>query len=189
MTDGHALVARLRTGDEEAFALLVRTYQPRLLRLARTMVAGSVADQVVRDTWLAVVGGVGRPEEASSFPAWLFHLLLARARTAGGPLAAVPDRATDERFDASGAWAAPPVPWVERIDDRLAADKLALRVDEILATLPGPQRQVVVLHDVEGLAPAEVSHLLGVTDEGQRELLHEAREQIRRQLAVDLEKG
>jgi RNA polymerase sigma-70 factor (ECF subfamily) len=189
MTDEHALVARLRTGDEAAFALLVRTYQPRLRRLASTVVAESAVDQVVRDTWLAVVGGIGRPEEASSFPAWLFHLLLARARTAGGPLAAVPDRIADERFDASGAWSSPPVRWVDRTDDRLAADKLALRVEEIVATLPAPQRQVVVLRDVEGLAPAEVSHLLGVTDDGQRELLREAREQVRRQLAADLEEG
>jgi RNA polymerase sigma-70 factor (ECF subfamily) len=193
MTDEHALIARLRAGDEEAFALLVRTYQPRLLRLARTVVASHpVAEQVVRDTWLAVVGGVGRPEERSSFPTWLFHLLLVRARTAGDParrVAAVPDRAADERFDASGAWSAPPVPWIERIDDRLADDKLARRVEEILATLPDPQRQVVVLHDIEGMAPADVSLLLGVTDDGQRALLDEARERIRQQLALDLEKG
>jgi len=191
MTDEHALVARLRAGDEEAFVLLVRRYQARLLRLARTVVAdGAAAEQAVRDTWLAVVGGVGRSER-SAFTTWLFHLLLVRARTASDPVrrVAVPDRATDDRFDASGAWSTPPVPWVERIDDRLAADKLAVRVHEILATLPDPERQVVVLRDVEGLTADDVSELLGLTDDGQRALLHEGRERVRQQLAVDLEQG
>ena len=59
--DDGELVARLRGGEEEAFTVLVGMYQSRLLRLAGTVVASrSVAEEVVQDTWLAVVRGVDR---------------------------------------------------------------------------------------------------------------------------------
>jgi RNA polymerase sigma-70 factor, ECF subfamily len=114
-----------------------------------------------------------------------------RARTTAGRehrTASLPDGTVDERFDASGAWSPPPVPWAEQVDDRLAAGELALRVHEILPTLPDVQRQVVVLRDVEGVAAADVSLLLGITDGNQRVLLHRGRARIRQHLAMDLGK-
>ena len=74
--DEGELVARLRAGEEEAFTALVGMYQSRLLRLAGTVVTSrSVAEEVVQDTWLAVVRGVERFEGRSSFKIWLFHIL------------------------------------------------------------------------------------------------------------------
>ena len=63
----------------------------------------------------------------------------------------------DDRFDGSGAWASPPVPWSDQVDDRVVADRLARRVREILPSLPDLQRQVVVLRDVEGMCPPPMS--------------------------------
>ena len=109
----------------------------------------------MQDTWLAVVHGVDRFEGRSSFKTWLFHILLNRARTTAGRehrTAALPDGDLDDRFDETGAWAAPPVPWSDQVEDRMVADRLARRVREILPTLPDVQRQVVVLRDIEGIA-------------------------------------
>ena len=168
VSDEGELVVRLRVGDDDAFATLVGMYQTRLLRLAATVVVSrSVAEEVVQDTWLAVVRGVDRFEGRSSFKTWLFHILLNRARTTAGRehrTAALPDGDLDDRFDGSGAWASPPVPWSDQVEDRVVADRLARRVREILPTLPDVQRQVVVLRDIEGVAPADVCELLGVTD-------------------------
>ena len=75
--DDYVLVERLRAGDEAAFVALVRQYQPRLLRLARTTVgSNAVAQEVTQDTWLAVMRGVDRFEGRSSFRTWLFQILL-----------------------------------------------------------------------------------------------------------------
>ena len=113
-------------------------YQSRLLRLAGTVVTNrSVAEEVVQDTWLAVVRGVERFEGRSSFKTWLFHILLNRARTTAGRehrTASLPDGDVDDRFDGSGAWVTPPVPWSDQVEDRLVADRLARRVREILPT-------------------------------------------------------
>jgi RNA polymerase sigma-70 factor (ECF subfamily) len=190
VSDEGDLVVRLREGDEDAFASLVATYQPTLLRLAGTVVANrSVAEEVVQDTWLAVVCGVERFEGRSSFKTWLFHILLNRARTTAGRehrSALLPEGDLDDRFDGTGAWATPPVPWSDQVDDRLVAERLAHRVKEILPTLPDGQRQVVVLRDIEGLSSAEVSELLGLTDGNQRVLLHRARGRIREQLGNEM---
>src|SRR5439155_15193060 len=90
-----------------------------------------------------------------------------------------PDGEAVERFDSNGAWAEPPAPWSDRVDDRLAAEQVAHRVRALLPTLPERQRQVVILHDVEGLAAGDVSALLGISDGNQRVLLHRGRAKLR----------
>ena len=187
------LVTRLRSGDEDAFVALVRRHQSGLLRLAESVVSSrSVAEEVVQDTWLAVVRGVDRFEGRSSVKTWLFHILLNRARTAAGRehrTVTVRDDDDVERFDGAGAWAQPSVPWPDQIDDQLVASALARRVRSVLPTLPDAQRQVLVLRDIEGLASADVSALLGVTDGHQRVLLHRARARVRRHLAMEMEQA
>jgi RNA polymerase sigma-70 factor (ECF subfamily) len=189
VSDEAALVDRLRSGDESAFAELVGRYQPRLLRVAEATVGSRVlAQEITQDTWLAVVRGVDRFEGRSSFTTWLFHILLNRARSAirREERAGRPAEIATERFDANGAWIDPPQPWAERIEDRLLAEQLAGRIQELLDELPETQRQVVVLRDVEGLTPSEVVELLGVTDGNQRVLLHRGRARLRELLAHEV---
>jgi RNA polymerase sigma-70 factor (ECF subfamily) len=185
------LVDRLRGGDEQAFVELVGRYQPSLLRFAQSLVGSrAVAEEVVQDTWLAVVRGVERFEGRSSFKTWLFRILVNRARSAEGreQRAGRPEVLDDVagRFDADGAWATPPVPWADRAEDRIVAQRLAERVRSLLPELPESQRQVVVLRDVEGLGAAEVAALLGISDGNQRVLLHRARARVRGLLEAEM---
>jgi RNA polymerase sigma-70 factor (ECF subfamily) len=187
--DDATLVERLRAGDEAAFVELVRQYQTRMLRLAEATVGSrAVAEEVTQDTWLGVVRGVDRFEGRSSLKTWLFHILLNRARSAAGREARAgrPDEDVEERFDASGAWITPPEPWADRVDDRLVAAELAARVQRLLPQLPETQRQVVVLRDLEGTSPAEVSALLGISDGHQRVLLHRGRSKLRGLLDAEM---
>jgi RNA polymerase sigma-70 factor, ECF subfamily len=188
--DDADLVARLRAGDEEAFAAVVREHQARLLRVAQSLVdSRAVAEEVVQDTWLAVVCGVARFEERSSLKTWLFRILVNRARTTGGR----EHRSTpfgddaDEVFDRSGAWSVPPTPWADQADDRIVAERLAKRVHAAIPELPPTLREVVVLRDVEGLSAADVAAALGITDGHQRVLLHRGRARLRRALAPEAE--
>lgn len=185
------LVVRLRAGDEAAFVALVRMHQPSLLRVAESIVMSrSVAEEVVQDTWLAVVRGVDRFEGRSSVRTWLFHILVNRARTTAGREHRTAQAIGDdllEQFGGEGGWIHPPVPWPDRVDDQVVAVGLARRVRTILPTLPDAQREVLVLRDIEGCTSGEVSSMLGVTDGHQRVLLHRARARVRRQLAAEME--
>jgi RNA polymerase sigma-70 factor (ECF subfamily) len=188
--DGDAeLVERLRVGDESAFVMMIGRYQPQMLRLAEATVGSqAVAEEVTQDTWLAVLRGVERFEGRSTFKTWLFHILMNRARTTASreQRAGRPDAHVEERFDADGEWAEPPEPWADRAEDRLVAEHLAARVQQLLLELPETQRQIVLLRDVEGLASHEVAVLVGVSDGNQRVLLHRGRARLRQLLAAEM---
>src|SRR6185312_8491568 len=81
---GAALLARLRGGDEAAFAAVVGGWSPVLLRVARTYVSTDAsAQEVVQETWLAVVRGLDRFEGRSSLKTWVFSILANLGRTRG----------------------------------------------------------------------------------------------------------
>jgi RNA polymerase sigma-70 factor (ECF subfamily) len=191
------LLLALRLGDERAYVALVRRYGSLMQRVALSYVrTPAVAEEVVQETWLGVVRGIGRFEGRSSLKTWLFRILVNRARTAGvrerrqipfdpGREPAVPP----ERFGTNGAWVDPPSVWVEEAEARLAARQTVERITACLAGLPEAQRQVVVLRDFEGLAAQEVCALLDLTDANQRVLLHRGRSRIRSLLERELGKG
>ena len=120
------LLGRLRSGDEQAFAIVVERYQIPMLRLANSMVSNrSVAEEAVQDTWMGVVRGIEKFEGRSSLKTWLFHILVNRVRTAR---AVEEKRRVDRlpsvdpsRFDGSGQWAQPVQPWDEEVEERLDA--------------------------------------------------------------------
>src|SRR5712692_7068389 len=76
------LIDRLRGGDEAAFVCLVNAYSASLKRLALAFVPiEAVAEEVVQETWLAVLTGIARFEGRSSVKTWIFKILANRAKT------------------------------------------------------------------------------------------------------------
>jgi RNA polymerase sigma-70 factor (ECF subfamily) len=192
------LLDALRAGDEQAFAALVDRYGPSLLRLARLHVSSrAVAEEVVQETWLAVLTGIERFEGRSSLKTWLFRILTNKAKTRGqreGRTLPFSSFASDgdedqtavavERFARSGAWATPPrgVP-----EERLLAAEARARVEQAISALPANQRAVITLRDVEGLSAEEACNVLDLSETNQRVLLHRARAKVRSALERYLE--
>jgi RNA polymerase sigma-70 factor (ECF subfamily) len=184
-SDGE-LVLRLRSGDERAFIGLVQRYHEPMLRLATSFVPSrAVAEEVVQDTWLAVLRGLAGFEGRSSLKTWLFAILVNQARKTGTrehrsiPVAD-PEPAVDpSRFDASGGWSDPPEHWIEVAQGRMKAGKLADRIRGWIDELPVRQREVVLLRDVEGMSSEEVCAVLVLSDANQRVLLHRGRSRLR----------
>src|SRR5439155_25480152 len=79
-----ALVDRLRAGDGDAFAEIVDGWSSAMLRVARSFVSTHAsAEDVVQETWLAVVRGLDRFEGRSSLRTWVFRILSNQAKTRG----------------------------------------------------------------------------------------------------------
>lgn len=198
-----AVLAALRRGDEAAFVALVQRHQAGMLRVAQSYVGSrALAEEVVQDTWLAVVRGLDAFQGRSSLRTWIYSILVNRARSRAvreprtEPLPADSggwESVPASRFQPAGApwpggWAVPPRPW-ELPDDALAAKETRAAVDRAIATLPPAQQQVIVLRDVEGWPAAEVCDMLGLTAGHQRVLLHRARAKVRAALEDHLETG
>jgi RNA polymerase sigma-70 factor (ECF subfamily) len=192
------LLQRLRDGDGAAFATLVDGNAASMLRVARMHVSSeAVAQEVVQETWLAVLQGLDRFEERSSLRTWVFSILVNRARTRGErerrsvPFAALARQESEGEFAAvdadrfvgagtgAGAWAAPPVRWWEEPERALASDEAVERIEAEIAKLPEMQRMVITMRDVEGLSSEEVRSALDLTETNQRVLLHRARSKVR----------
>jgi RNA polymerase sigma-70 factor, ECF subfamily len=191
MDSDEELVLRLRSGDERAFIGLVERYQEPMLRLAASFVPSrAIAEEVVQDTWLALLRGLAGFEGRSSLKSWLFAILVNQARKTGtkehrSVPVADPEPAVDpSRFDGSGHWAEPPEHWIEAAERRVEAGKLAHRVRGWIDELPARQREVVLLRDVEGMSSDEVCTVLALSEGNQRVLLHRGRSRLR-QLVED----
>jgi RNA polymerase sigma-70 factor, ECF subfamily len=189
MDTDRELLVRLRSGDEHAFVSLVERYHEPMLRLAVSFVPSrAVAEEVVQDTWLAVLRGLDGFEGRSSLKTWLFRILVNRARTTGtrelrSVPVADPEPAVDpSRFDASGSWADPPERWIEEAEGRMEAVKLADRIRTWIGELPARQREVVILRDLEEMSSGEVCAVLAISEGNQRVLLHRGRSRLRQLL-------
>jgi RNA polymerase sigma-70 factor, ECF subfamily len=201
------LLARLRGGDESAFAEVVDRYADAMLRTAMVFTGSrAAAEEVVQDTWLAVLGGLDRFEGRSSLKTWLFRILVNRAKTqalqerrvvpfsalepgaAGeeGP-AVPPDRFRPPGDRWPGHWSSAPGSWAGQPEERLlAAESMAL-VRDTMEALPPLQRAVITLRDVQGWTAEEVCGVLQLSQANQRVLLHRARSRVRTRLERYLE--
>lgn len=192
------LVSRLLSGDEVAFERLVTELQPLLLRLAATVVRSpAIAEEVVQDTWLAVLQGLPAFAGRSSLKTWIVRILFNRARTRAVrevrsvPFSALRSEGSDsepELFNADGGWAAAPVQATQsRTPEALLADAEARQlVEQAIESLPEQQRLVIELRDVGELDSSEVCELLSLSEANQRVLLHRARHKVRAAIAPRL---
>ena len=196
------IVDRLRARDEDAFVALLDRHSPAMLRLASVHLPRASAEEVVQDTWLAVLEGIRRFEGRSSLKTWIFSILVNHTRTRAQregrtlPFSALvnpPEDAAEPSVDPSrflGAdhpqgprhWATPPKSWGASPEEWLLTRESQARVQQAIDALPPGQRQVITLCDVEGWEPEEVCRLIGVTRTNQRVLLHRARSKVRRAL-------
>jgi RNA polymerase sigma-70 factor (ECF subfamily) len=193
------LVAALRAGDEAAFARIIREWHGSMLRVAQIFVPSrSVAEEVVADTWLRVLGALDRFEGRSSLKTWVFRILVNTAKTRAQregrvlPFSAlndpgrIPEAAVDpERFRPEddprfpGHWAVPPR---ELPEEQLLAGETRELIAAAIDALPATQAAVIRLRDVEGWSAEEVRNALDISDVNQRVLLHRARSKVRQAL-------
>jgi RNA polymerase sigma-70 factor, ECF subfamily len=192
-----ALVARLRAGDERAFAEIVDAWSPMLLRVARTFVPTDASgEEIVQETWLAVVKGLDRFEGRSSLP-WVLRILANLGKTRGVREArAVPwssltaadsgptvdpsrFRGSDDAYPQNWTPAGVPQAWEPSPEDALVAREIRAKIAKALEGLPDRQRVVVSLRDMHGLSADEVCTALDISAANQRVLLHRGRAHLR----------
>ena len=193
-------VAALRAGDEATFTRLVRMHHASLLRVALIYVPSRAsAEDVLQETWLAVLHGLDGFEGRSSLKTWIFRILANKAKTRAErdgrtlPFSALqPERVPEpavapDRFLPPehprwpGHWASRPAP-CDVPEEELLGKETRVRVAAAIEALPPSQRAVISLRDVEGWSAQEVGDALGLTEANQRVLLHRARAKVRRAL-------
>lgn len=193
------LVAALKDGDESAFAALVDLHTPAMLRVARGYVPNlEIAEEVVQETWIALLKGIGAFEGRSSLRTWLFTILINIAKRRGmrerrdADVAVLaftggtvdPARFRDAGDPYPGHWLPDevPSPFPDTPEGSVLGDELIAAARRALDALPDRQRVVVTMRDMLGLDSAEVCDLLDISVANQRVLLHRGRAAVRQVL-------
>ena len=199
IVDETALIAALRGGDEAAFAQLVDQHTPSMLRVARGYVPSrEIAEEVVQDTWIALVKGISNFEGRSSLRTWLFAVMiniakargLRERRDADAAIAAYTRGTVDPaRFRGGqdpypGHWRPDevPAPFPDTPEGSVLGEELVAVARRELDKLPDRQRMVVTLRDMLGFDSSEVCELLEISVANQRVLLHRGRAAVRQVL-------
>ena len=165
--DESAVVDHARAGDEAAFAELVLRYAPMVLSLAFASTGSRLdAEDVVQETFLVAWVALPRFRGDAAFSTWLYGLARTRCADRARRAAVRPRLA---RHPGGDAEAASPDP--ER-------RKTALAILTAAARLPLPQRQAVLLRDVQGLSYEEVASVQSVSVGTVRSRIAAARQRI-----------
>jgi RNA polymerase sigma-70 factor (ECF subfamily) len=171
MRDDLEAIARVLTGEVEAFRPLVERYQGPLLALVRNLLPrGSDVEALAQETFLAAFRHLRSFDPArSAFSTWLFAI----AR----------NKCLNERKRPRPAGSAPEPAHVRTPEAEAAGAELAQRLDECLAELPFEQRSAFVLAELHGLSLQEVGRIEGVAVGTVKSRLSRARARLRALLA------
>jgi RNA polymerase sigma-70 factor (ECF subfamily) len=167
--DERRFVAALRARDPSAYEELHARYGERLVALAMSHgCSRAVAQEVVQDTWAAVVRAIDGFQGRSSLKTWIYRILVNTANA----------QVKRERRVV-------PLPVVEQpavaatAHEQVLWKELIARLRAAIEALSPAQRNVIVLRDIQGLSSEEVCDHLEISEGNQRVLLHRARSSVR----------
>jgi RNA polymerase sigma-70 factor (ECF subfamily) len=178
-----ALLARLRAGDDVAFAELVRRESGKLLAVARRILrSDEEAQDAVQDALLSAFQNLDRFEGGARLSTWLHRITVNAALMRLRSKKRRREDSIEEllpAFAEDGHHLAPVSPLRDAAEDEIASAEIAAIVRAAIDELPEGYRVVLVLRDVEGLDTAETAAALGIGPDAAKMRLHRARQALR----------
>lgn len=184
--DEPTLVAALRSGDDRAFAHLVRSYGPRMFATAQRLLQDpEAAREALQDAFLAVHRSIAGFESRSSLSTWLHRLIVNASlnnvrKAARRPEASLQDEMP--KFDHLGYLVGPTTATEQSVEQLLQRASVRELVRQSIESLPECHRTVLLLRDIEGCDTAEAARLLDISVSAVKVRLHRARTALRKRL-------
>ncbi|HET6984151.1 MAG TPA: sigma-70 family RNA polymerase sigma factor [Myxococcaceae bacterium] len=175
------LLEAAQGGDEEAMEVLLARYEQQVFRFGLRMCGNEEdARDVLQETLLAAFRGMRQFRGEARLSTWLYQVARsfctkARRRPMDAPARHEPldgDAVRGLSVEESGP------------DERAHAREMARVIPEALLTLPEPQREVVILRDVEGLSAEEAARVVGIAVPALKSRLHRARFALQDRIAA-----
>jgi RNA polymerase sigma-70 factor, ECF subfamily len=170
-----ASLERARAGDRAALESVLRHHRRAIERMCTRMCSGAAehTDDVIQDTYLAIVRNIASFRGQASFLTWAYTI----ARTAHGRR-----RRRAALAIVSGHLVAPAAN-SRPLDEVVAASKLGETICAALTALSETDRRVLLMRDLEGWSAHEVAERTGLTVPAVKTRLHRARVAMRSRLA------
>jgi RNA polymerase sigma-70 factor, ECF subfamily len=176
-------VERARSGDSDAFRLLVEQHSRAVFRLAFRMTGNEPdAEDVVQETFLRAYRQLDKYEARSSFSTWLYRI----ASNYSLDLIRMRKRHEDKRERGKAADERDilqTIPVNTPGPDRIAhSNQVQARVNEALKELSDQERTAFVLRHFEGLSIDEIGDALGTGTNATKHSIFRAVQKLRRSL-------
>ena len=176
--DDGALMARVKQGDEQAFADLVDRYKNPLVNYLTQMTRNRErAEDLAQDAFVRVYRTAGRYREQGQFQAFLFRIatnqLRTEARRAARWRSLLPALAAEHRLRAPAPSPQSTALGVEAVD----------AVTRALSRLPLHYRAPLVLREIEGWPYARIAATLGCREGTVKSRVHRGKNLLREDLS------
>ena len=169
-TPDATLVDRARRGDPDAFAALVRRHFKKAYTVALALLSnGMDAEDVCQDAFLKALERLDDCREPDKFASWLLQIVRNRAH----------NFRNYRRVRAAVSIELTGVAGPEDASDEAVQADLRTRLGRALGRLSDIQRQVVLLHDLEGLKHREIAERIEISEGMSRQHLFNARKTLR----------
>lgn len=186
------LVARLKAGDEDAFAEVVRTLGGRMLSVARRFMKDEdAARDVVQDAFLSAFRAIQGFDGDAQLSTWLHRIVVNAALMRLRTRQRRPEQSIEPLlpvFQDDGHHLEAVVSWADSAERALERQETRAVVRSAIAELPESYRVVLMMRDIEDLNTREVADALGITENAVKLRLHRARQAlatlIKRRLAA-----
>jgi RNA polymerase sigma-70 factor (ECF subfamily) len=187
-----SLLARLRAGDEAAYAELVRATTPRLLATARRMLDDDdAARDVVQNAFSSAWRALPRFHGESKLSTWLHRIVVNAALMHLRAKKRRPEESIESllpSFDDDGGWLEAPDAQGAP-DASIDRERTRALVQRCIAQLPESHRTVIILRDIEELDTEQTAQALGISPEATKMRLHRARQALRTLLVRELKRS
>ena len=165
------LIDRARRGDEAAFVLVYQQHRRSVFQFAwRLTGSQSAAEDITQECFLALLAGAAFDPAFGRLRTYLLGIVRHRAMRR----VRIAERESAELPDAPAA--------IDTMDAVLASERASM-VERAIASLPGAQREALILFEYEGLSMEEIAQLTGSETGANKARLFRARESLRRKLS------
>ena len=170
------LLASFLAGDGRAFDALVTRYERRVFAICHRYFGNAAdAEDAMQDAFVALLRRGSTFSGASSFSTWMYRVATNACNDLARKRARRPQRDDTDVATVAAAGAG--------VEEELDAATVGPELTAALALLDPDQREAVVLHDVYGLAYAEVATRSGVAVGTVKSRIHRGRQQLKERLA------
>ncbi len=185
--DDAGFVARCQRGETEAFSVLVRRHQKKMLNIAYRMIGDyDEACDVVQEAFLSAYRAIGKFRGDARFSTWLCGIVLNQSRSHMTQKAARSRREAGSLDDPveskDGSFVNEPRSQEESVVERLEKREREAKIQECIGSLDGEQREVLVLRDIQGFSYEEIGVMLKLPQGTVRSRLFRARNALKDRL-------
>jgi len=184
------VVTRVRAGESALFELIMRRYNRRLFRIARSILGSDAeAEDAVQDAYVGAYFKLQQFRGPGGFATWICRIATNEAlmRRRGRSRSALSESSTLDESDNREAAIADPQSPDYNPEAAVHEQELRRLLEEAVDGLPEVYRAAFVMREVERMSVAETADCLGIEEATVKTRVHRARRMLQRDLTSDLE--